>query len=186
LVFANAGVGGPGLLAGRTGEDPDAVAELIAVSFAGVISTVAPLIPRFLQRGTGHIVLVGSIAGLAGLPAAPAYSAVKSAIHVYGDALAGSLSGTGVMVSVVKPGFIDTPGSRWINTPRPGLMSADMAATAILNRVLKGRSNVQFPILLGIATRIIGLLPPFVRKSVSDALLSRTVPSTSKDSNEVL
>lgn len=172
LVVANAGVGGEGLLAGPTGEDPEAVSELIEVSFAGAVNTVLSLIPRFVARGEGHIVLVGSLAGLAAIPSAPAYSAVKAAIHVYGDALAGMLAGTGVSVSVAQPGFIDTPGSAWITTPRPGLMSADAAAAAMLAGIRAKRRRVRFPFGLGLATRLLGLLPPRIRNAVWNSVLS--------------
>lgn len=167
LVIANAGIGGPRVVAGLAGEDPDAVDELVTVSLGGAANTVTPLLPLMVERRRGAVVFVGSIAGVAGLPQSPMYSAVKAALAVYGDALSSLLSGTGVSVMVAQPGFIDTPMGEGLEVPRPGLMTAEQAASIIIRQLKRGRRRVTFPMSLGAITRLAGLMPPATRKKVT-------------------
>jgi len=106
LVIANAGISG-GSAGG--GEDADAARRIFAVNVAGVMNTVLPAIAPMQERGSGQIALMSSLASFRGLPGAPAYSASKAAVRTWGEALRGALAGDGIEVSVICPGFIETP-----------------------------------------------------------------------------
>lgn len=142
LVIANAGIsGGTGGIA-----EPDAQArQIFAVNVDGVLNTVQPLIPRMVARGAGQIALISSLAGMRGLPSAPAYSASKAAVRVYGEALRGSLGKLGVRVSVVCPGYIKTPMTDVNDFPMPFLLEADRAAEIIKKGLARNCSRIAFP-----------------------------------------
>src|SRR5262249_26494389 len=120
LVVASAGIGGATVFAPDCGEDLDAAHEIIATNVLGVVNTVIPLLPRFVARGNGHVVIMSSLAGFLGLPQSPLYSASKAAIRVYGQGLRRLLAPRGVLVTVVCPGFVKTPMSASWPGPRPG------------------------------------------------------------------
>ena len=145
LLIANAGIsGGTGGIA-----EPDEQARAIfAVNVDGVLNTVQPVIPRMVSRGEGQIALISSLAGMRGLPSAPAYSGSKAAVRVYGEALRGSLGKHGIKVSVVCPGYIRTPMTEVNNFPMPFLMEADEAARLIKRKLAGNRSRIAFPLPL--------------------------------------
>ena len=77
-----------------------------------MLNTVLPAVSLMKQRGRGQIAIVSSLAGFRGMPSAPAYSASKAAVKVYGEALRGELHEDGIGVSVVCPGFVKSRTSR--------------------------------------------------------------------------
>src|ERR1700674_3152173 len=116
LLIASAGIT-TGLGMGRLREDPDAVRAIFSINVIGVLNTIDPVVARMCARGRGQIALIGSPAALRGLPSSPAYCATKAAIHLYAEALRGSLAGQGVQVSLVAPGFVATALNRDIICP---------------------------------------------------------------------
>lgn len=159
FVFANAGVGGADALSSEEGEDPEHVSRIIEVNTLGTINLVAPLARRMAERSTGHIILVGSISGLLGMPQSPIYCGSKAALHIYGDGLRRLLHKKGVNVTVVVPGFIDTPMSRSLNLARPFCWSADRAAMRIARDVKKRAAYSIFPWQLRYAIVLHNMLP---------------------------
>ncbi len=89
LVIANAGITS-GLADGVIAEEPEAVRALLATNLFGVLNTIEPLIAPMCARGQGQIAVIGSLAGLRGLPFSPAYSASKAAVHAYAESLRGA------------------------------------------------------------------------------------------------
>jgi short-subunit dehydrogenase len=154
LVIASAGVGGSLAMAGATGESLEQARTLIETNLLGVVHTVGPLLPAMVSRGQGQIALVGSTAGLMGLPHSPIYSAVKSAVHLYGEGLRRLLRGSGVSVTVICPGFVDTPMATSLTTPKPFLWSAERAAAKIQRAIDRRRRTLIFPWQLGLAIRL--------------------------------
>ena len=86
VVIANAGLGGADVMVADHGESSQLARQIIEVNSIGVFNTVTPLIPKMAKRGAGHIVIIGSISALNGLPQSPVYCASKSALKVYADA----------------------------------------------------------------------------------------------------
>jgi short-subunit dehydrogenase len=162
LVIANAGVGGRESLAPNTGEFAVNARQILTTNTLGVINTVTPLLPRLVGRGCGQIAIMSSLAGLIGLPACPAYSASKAAVRAYGAALRALLRPSGVGVSVICPGFVDTPMSRSLPFRPPWLWPVDRAARHIAQALQRGRSEILFPWQLVVALRALDLLPAAV------------------------
>jgi len=167
LVIANAGVTG-GLAADGAGESAADVARLMSVNFGGVCNTIIPALSAMRRRRRGQLALMSSIAALHGLPYSPAYCASKAALKIYGEALRAWLRPEGIGVSVILPGFVDTPLSRRISAPKPLQISAERAAEIVRSRLARGQAVIAFPWPLYVATRLLSLLPP----SLADRILS--------------
>lgn len=104
-VFANAGRGGsPG---GFSEADPDAWREMILTNIYGVGLTLQACLPQ-LKRSKGHVLLTGSAAGRTTIPGSM-YSATKWAVTGIGYNLREELRGTGMRVTLIEPGMVDTP-----------------------------------------------------------------------------
>ncbi len=166
LVITNAGVSG-GTSEGL--ESDQQIRDIFEVNLAGVINTIQPLIPSMTARKRGQIAIISSLAGLHGLPSSPAYSASKGAVRIYGEAMRGLLAPEKVEVTVVCPGFIDTPMTRVNNYKMPLIMSAERAAKIIRGRLKGNPARIAFPWRLYACLRILQWLPT----SWTQALLMR-------------
>ena len=166
LVIANAGISTGSFSGSETVEAAEAVFD---INLNGVIHTIHPIIPRMKVRGRGHIAIMSSLAGICALPSAPAYSASKAAVRVYGDALRGMLKPHGVMVSVICPGWITTPLTAKNNFPMPLLMSTERAIHIIIRNLNKKKARIAFPLRLYFLLRVLAMLPVFL----SDALFAQ-------------
>jgi short-subunit dehydrogenase len=165
LLIANAGVA-TGLSPGQILEDPGAVRGTFAINVLGVFNTVEPAILPMCERGRGHIAMVGSMAGVRGLPYSPAYCATKAAVHLYADSLRGALARHGVNVSLIVPGFVKTPMNAPLKSWQPGAISDDAAARIIARGLERGRAVIAFPLFVYYAMRLFTILPPRVVDAV--------------------
>ena len=158
LVIANAGISaGTGARLGETAEQARAI---FAVNLDGVLNTVLPVIEPMRRRRAGQIVIMASLAGFRGLPSAPAYSASKAAVRVWGEGLRGWLANDGVGVTVVCPGFVETPMTARNRFPMPFLMSSDAAAALIHRAIARNRGRVAFPWPMAAMSWLLASLPP--------------------------
>lgn len=157
LVIANAGISAG---TGSGGENREQAAAIFSVNVQGVVNTVHAALPAMRARGKGQIALMASLAGFRGLPSAPAYSASKAAVRLYGEALRGDLLTSGVAVSVICPGYIKTPMTAVNKFPMPFIMSAEKAARIIQLGLAKNRARIAFPFPLYAAVRLLAGLPP--------------------------
>lgn len=173
MLIANAGIGGEQVVAGAAGEKGEIARAIFEINVVGVVNTIAPLLPRLVSRGKGHIVIMSSLAAFVALPDAPAYSASKAALRVYGEALRRLLAPRNVRVSVVCPGFVDTPMSRSLPGPRPLLWSADRAAAVIVAGLARGKREISFPWRLVMLAKLSARLPPTLVQRLRDGIRSR-------------
>jgi short-subunit dehydrogenase len=158
LAIANAGIT-TGLAPGELTEEPEAVRALIATNLFGVLNTVEPLIAPMCARRTGQVVMIGSIAGLHGLPYSPAYCVAKAGVHAYAESIRARLEQRGVLVSLVVAGFVKTPLNDAITAMKPGEISEDEAGLLIKRRVAAGHATIAFPWFLYLAARAGRWLP---------------------------
>jgi len=165
LVIANAGIGG-GTDEGH--EDEQQTRGIFAVNLDGVLNTVLPLIPRFVQRRHGQIALMSSLASFRGFPGAPTYCGSKAAVRVWGEGLRGDLAPDGVEVSVICPGFVVSRMTAENKFPMPFLMTAERAAGIVKRGLAANRGRIAFPWPMSVATWFLAGLPP----TLTDALLA--------------
>jgi len=166
LVIANAGVSG-GTLKGT--ETEDQARRIFAVNIDGVLNTVYPILPAMLERKSGQIGLMASLAAYRGFPGAPAYGASKAAVRVWGEALRGDLAPSGIGVSVIMPGFIKTAMTGANNFPMPFLMPAERAAAIVRRGLEANRARIAFPWQTAFVAWLLGALSP----RIVDPLLMR-------------
>lgn len=158
LVIANAGISA-GTGGSMTGEDQVQVRQLFDVNLTGVLNTILPLLPRMIERSRGHIALMSSLAAFRGWPGAPAYCSSKAAVKVYGEGLRGSLAKTGVNVSVICPGFVESRMTDANDFAMPLIMDANRAARIISKNIAKNRGRIAFPLIPHFFAWFFGMLP---------------------------
>lgn len=178
VVVANAGV--TSVLEPETAvENGEDFQRVLETNLIGAFNTVAPVAERMAARGTGRIGLVGSLAGLRGLPYSPAYCASKAGLKAMGEAMRATLRPRGVSLTIASIGFVVTPLDDGITSPKPLRMTPERAAARIAAAIAARRAHVAFPIPLASATRLLAVLPP----RLGDALL-RLVPVTRRKAGE--
>lgn len=177
LVIANAGISG-GTGGSEAAEPAQQVRLIFDVNLNGVLNTVEPALPRMAARGRGQIALMSSLAAFSGWPGAPAYSASKGAVRLYGEALRGRMAGKGVKINVICPGFIRTPMTAVNNYPMPFLMDPDRSAKIIRAGLAKNRGRIAFPWPNYFLAGFFGLLP----HCISIKLMARLPEKPGSDS----
>jgi len=158
LVIANAGTSA-GPSPGAAFEGLASVTRQVRTNLLGAANTIEPLLPAFVARGRGRIVLIAAVAALRGLPYCPGYSASKAGMRAYGEALRGLLKPSGVKVSVACPGFFSSPMTERWRGPTPFLWSLDKATRRIRRGIDGGERRIVFPFWLAMGTRLADLLP---------------------------
>jgi NADP-dependent 3-hydroxy acid dehydrogenase YdfG len=127
VVFANAGFGAP---RGFTASTPEHWRAMVLTNVYGAALTIRACLPA-LTRSRGHLLLTGSVAGRRALPGS-LYSATKWAVTAMGEAARQELSGTGVRVTLIEPGMVDTP---FFDNPVRDALEPDDIARAVLYAV---------------------------------------------------
>ncbi len=103
IVVANAGI----YLAGDVWtNDPDDIERLIATNVGGAVRTVRAALPGMVARGTGDVLITGSVSGTQVISWEPVYSASKHALHAFAHGVRRQLVGTGVRLGVIGPGVV--------------------------------------------------------------------------------
>ncbi len=129
------------------------------VNLLGTANCLAALLPGMLARKRGQIGIVGSVAGLNGLPGAVTYSATKAALISMAQSLKFDLDKAGVAICVLLPGFVKTPATAGNAYDMPYLMEASDAAREILKGMEFGKFLIAFPWQLAWPLRFLRLLP---------------------------
>ncbi len=174
VVIANAGVSSS---IGPRGEaEPVAdVRRLFAVNAEAAAVTLSALAERMRLRRCGRLAVVASLGGWCGMPSSPAYSASKAAARIYGDSLRAWLFPYGVTVSVISPGFVDSPMSRRYMGDKPLAWDAAKAARRIRRGVERGSPVIAFPALLALGISLLNLLPARLGDAILRKFFSFTV-----------
>ena len=86
--------------------------RLMTVNYLGCVELSRQLVPHLVSRGSGQVLVVSSVQGLLPVAGRAAYSASKHALQAWADCLRAELSESGVQVSVVSPGYVNTDLSK--------------------------------------------------------------------------
>lgn len=119
--------------------------KTIDANLLGPMRAVALVMPEMLKAHSGHIAIVGSVAGYSGLPKALAYGPSKAAIINFCENLYYDLLPTGVSVHMISPGFVATEATAQNDFEMPALISAEEAASEILTSIQQGEFDIHFP-----------------------------------------
>ncbi len=124
LAFANAGFGGP---RGFLEDTVEHWREMVLTNVYGAALTLRATIPA-LTDSRGHLILTSSVAGRRALPGSM-YSCTKHAVTAMGEAARQDLHGTGIRVTLIEPGMVDTPFFE--NRPTDALQDDDIARAVL-------------------------------------------------------
>ena len=166
LVIANAGVSSGTNI---NVSEEEQIRDIFTVNMVGTLNTILPIIEPMRLRKKGQIAVLSSLAGFRGMPSAPAYCASKAAVRSYGEGLRGRLSGDGISVSVICPGFVKSRITDANDFRMPFIMPASKASRLIKKGLKKNPPRIAFPWQSYFFTLFISFLP----LSWTDELLSR-------------
>jgi len=172
ILIANAALPASGRL---SGVDAPRAADAVTVNLGAPIALARGLLAQMLERGSGHIVVIGSLQSLAATTGASVYCATKFGLRGFALALRAELAGSGVGVSIVMPGFVSEAGLHadagvklpfYVGTRRPDQVAdgvvrairddrAELIVAPLPLRVGSWLSNVA-PDLSARATRLLG------------------------------
>lgn len=124
VAFANAGFGAK---RGWLEETPEFWRDMVLTNVLGAAYTLRAAIPA-VKETTGHLLVTGSVAGRRALPGS-LYSCTKWAVTAMGEAVRQDLNGTGVRVTVIEPGMVDTP---FFDNPVRNALEPEDVARAVL------------------------------------------------------
>ena len=160
--------------------EPDwsAVRRVMEVNFHGAVNCLRLALPllRTPRAGRPQVVAIASQATAAPFPRAEAYGASKAALQYFCDSLRIDLAADGIDVTVVDPGFVDTPMTRANDFPMPFLLDPDSAARRIVDRLDRRPARIRFPRRLSFALALSKLWPALWRKLVARGLAESTSP----------
>ena len=137
VLVNNAGVGWQAPLAAT---DPGGVAHVVGVNLLGAMLITRAALPCMLARSHGSIVFVGSLSGRVAME--PLYSASKYGLRGFSLALRRQMAGTGISVSLVSAGNINTAMTQHVNARIPG---PELVATTVANLIRHPRREVVIP-----------------------------------------
>ena len=129
------------------------------VNTVGALYLLDAVLPGLLARGRGHLSLVSSVAGYRGLPQSLAYGPTKAALINLAETLYLDLQPQGLGVSVINPGFVETPLTANNTFHMPALISPAQAAQAIVQGWSRGEFEIHFPKRFTRVLRLLRLLP---------------------------
>ncbi len=133
--------------------------DSMLVNYTGITHALQPLIPGMITAGRGQLALVASVAGYRGLPLAAAYAPSKAAIISLAEVLRSELNRSGIIVSLVNPGFVATPMTTVNDFPMPFIMQPDDAAERMVRGLAKGKFEIAFPLPLVAMLKVLRVLP---------------------------
>ncbi len=153
-----------------TAFDLDVVRRHVEVNYLGALNLLDAVLPALITQHSGHLSLVASVAGYRALPNSLAYGPTKAALIQLAETLHMDLQDAGVAVSIINPGFVETPLTAQNDFPMPDLITAPQAAAAILRGWERGAFEIRFPWRFTLALKLLRLLPfslyaPLVRRS---------------------
>ena len=139
--------------------DIEVMARTFATNNIGMAATFQPFVDAMVQRGSGTLVGIGSVAGIRGLPGHGAYCASKAAVISYCESLRGELRPHGVRVVTVSPGYIDTPLTQQNRYSMPFLMQPADFADRAFRTLQAGVSYRVIPWQMGVVAKLLRMLP---------------------------
>ena len=138
--------------------------ESVAISIEGILPA--------LRNGTNpHLVVVGSSASYLPLPRAEAYGSSKAAVAYMVNTLRLDLHREDIAVSLVSPGFVETPLTRKNDFPMPFQVSVQEASKRIRNGIARRKNDIHFPKRFTYILKALSLLPNAVWNALGKRLV---------------
>lgn len=139
--------------------DADQARLMAEVNFTGAMNLMGAVLPGFVARDRGHVVLTGSLSGFRGLPNAAPYVASKAGVMALAESLRADLWRTNVTVQLVNPGFVRTRLTDKNSFSMPFIMEPAEAAEAVFAHMNTSRFKRSFPTAFSLLFRGSQFLP---------------------------
>ncbi len=156
IVINSAGITEPGYL---DDQDVTTIDKQMEINFLGTVYVTKAVLPGMLQRGSGYLVNICSMAGVIALPAYTGYSSSKFAVRGFTDALRAELHPKGIDVSIVYPPDTETPQLEYDRSVRPDVLNTLLALDepvgpeAVAKEVLQAMRKKRYAIIPGASNR---------------------------------
>ena len=129
------------------------------VNLSGMSNAIAAVLPDMLERRSGTIAGISSVAGFRGLAGAEAYGATKAAQINMLESLRVHVAARGVRVTTICPGFVRTELTAGNDFPMPFIIDADQAARSICDGLERERTEIVFPLPMALLMKAARLVP---------------------------
>jgi len=139
--------------------EPEGAARTLQTNLGSVYTGLSTVLPAMLERGSGGIAIVASVAGYFGLPNASVYGPTKAALINLAELLYVDLRPRGLSVYLINPGFVQTPLTAKNDFDMPALQTPQAAARAIRRGLASGRFEIHFPRRFTLALKLLRWLP---------------------------
>jgi short-subunit dehydrogenase len=160
ILIANAGIGGND--EATRAYTPHAVRKVIDTNLLGAANAVHAVVGPMIERGSGHLVAISSLAGFRGLPKSAAYSASKAGMTAFFESVRLDIQHSGLDVTIIHPGFIRTPLTSGRTNKMPFLMELDDAIPLFLKAIEKKKKFAAFPWQLATVVRAGKFMPAWL------------------------
>ena len=162
-----------------------AIRRVMEVNYFGSINCLELALPLLrASNSQPHIIVIASQVTLAPFPRAEAYGASKAALQYFFDSLRADVAPENIDVTIVNPGFVDTPLTRKNDFKMPFLVDANSAAERIIKGFRKRPREINFPRRLKWMLKLSNLMPVTWDKLISNRTLSSNSASTKRDTNK--
>ncbi|WCG84852.1 SDR family NAD(P)-dependent oxidoreductase [Pectobacterium sp. A5351] len=147
----------------------DKVRRVLTTNVMGPVNCLSVLLPQLVSGS--HLALIGSTASLVPLPRAEAYGASKAALAYFARSLSLDLQTRNITVSLILPGFVDTPLTARNDFPMPMLISVAQASEAIRRGLEKKKREIAFPLRFALLLKAVSVLPQSWQRLLASRLV---------------
>jgi len=132
------------------------------INFLGASRIIGSVMPQMMARGSGHIVITGSLSGFRGLPGAIGYSASKAGVMTLAESMEADLRTSPIQVQVANPGFIKTRLTDKNDFNMPFIMEAEDAAREMFEHMNTDHFKRSFPTVFSWVFRLSQFMPDWM------------------------
>lgn len=149
--------------------DSSVFMKVMSVNMGTLSHAIEGVLPKLIAS-KGRLVGIGSASAYVPFARAEAYGSSKAAIHYLMKTLQISLAEHDVSVSLVVPGFVETPMTKQNDFPMPFIQTPQQASQAIRDGIASGHDVIEFPKKLTLPLKALGTLPDLVWRQVSEKM----------------
>jgi len=140
----------------------DQATAMADINFTGFVRVLGQVVPQFVEKDAGHILITSSLTGFRGLPGSIGYTASKAATMSLAECIYADLRKTGIKVQVANPGFIKTQLTEKNDFKMPFIMETDVAAREMFEHMNDSAFKKSFPRLFSLVFRGSQFLPDWL------------------------